>query len=168
MPRGTAVELVDQWEALAEKYPEAAERWHSVGPDVDASRLQAGDFLGYRDGVMLWNHLQMRRQTERLVEIAADSVANGTHPAGCGTLAAMATHEFGHAVEDVVRERLGEGEWRGLTDRLVDCCISGYTAQKTEECFAVAFAALHHGTMLTAGAKRAVSIVSEVLKSVGM
>lgn len=170
IPHETAAELVTQWKGLVRLYPEAARLWRSIRPDIEGCRLEAFELMGYAGGEMLWNHLRMRVPRDELDRLLADAVADGTHPAGCGTVAALATHEFGHAVEDVVAGQLGDAEWRSLHDRLANCHVSAYTQREPRECFAVAFTALHHGEhgRLTEGAQSAGDLVARTLKTLGM
>jgi len=166
IPEKTAEELVAEWERLAEAYPRAAELWRSVGPDVTMDRLLSSQWLGYRSGDMLWNPGPLTLERIALLGWLRWLAQTGDHPAGCHTLAAIACHEFGHAAEDAVRAALGRRAWACLQESLEACGIPGYAEERKPECFAVAFAALHHGDDDSPGVLRAVALVDEALTHV--
>jgi len=168
IPVETADELVTEWERLIGLYPVAARLWKSIGPDVGFGRFGARKWLGYHAGQMLWHPGHMTRPTSQLREIAAASVATGAHPDGCGTLAAVACHEFGHLVEDAVGLSLGREGSEALRAALVGCSMGAYAEGRPDECFAVAFPAMHHGRSLGAGAQMAVSTLVAALRAAGM
>lgn len=168
IPEGTAQELVGEWERLLVAYPSAAQLWQSLGPDVELTRLGGRQWLGYHGGVMLWHPGHIARPTELLSAEVAAASRQGKHPAGCGSLAAIACHEFGHVVEHAVLLRAGGAAMAQLCGELAKYHVSQYTVDRPEECFAVAFAAMHHGSSLSPAADQAVSILLRALRSVGM
>lgn len=168
IPVETADELVTESERLMGLYPPAARLWKSIGPDVGFVRLGASRWPGYHAGQVLWHPGHMTRPTSQLRELAAAGVATGAHPHGCGTLASVACHEFGHLVEDAAELRLGPASSEALRAALVGCSMGAYAERRPDECFAVAFAAVHHGRNLTEGAQTAVSLLLAALRAAGM
>jgi len=170
MPRQTARDLVDRWTELGRRYPEAAKRWKSLQPDRRGLRVGAQNYMGYSDGEVLWNFQLMSLDRETLDADLLRSEKQGMHPPGCGSVRALATHELGHVVEDMVAERLGKRQWNALKRALVGCRVSGYTQRRPDESFAVAFAAVHHSDAekLSSGARRARDMVEGVLQRLGM
>jgi len=170
MPASTAEDLAARWIGLAKRYPDAAERWVSVGPDKRGTRVGFDENIVYAKsgGGMHWNYHLMCRGRARLDEDLLQSEGQGIHPPGCGNVTALATHEFGHVVEDVVRRQIGEHAWESLNGKLRSHSLSGYTEGDPDECFAEAFMAMHHADAGSPGAQQAGRLVAEVLRSLGM
>lgn len=161
----TTADLVDEWERLARAYPRAMEYWRLVGPDVELTRLDPMCWLGYGSGMVLWNPMPLGRDAKAVVAALRRLSVSGDHPEGYSTVPAMGCHEFGHAAEEAVRKALGDEQWRRLQGGLVACSISGYAVKYPEECFAVAFAALHHASGSRPNVARAVALLEETLST---